>query len=713
MPRHCTRGSLRHFLRGALRRLFPKSFHTESEPNHRPKFASQFETLEERQLLTAAGFENPLLPQYPCLVVEEDLPAEPVTVQGIHLKVNGEEKYVDATDARLSLNQGDSLEVVSLDLSVGQGLQSTEGVFAVEGYLHKLDSTDQRSQIDYSDGRFSSRESNAAVATGKVVQGGLSEGWTVENGWDRLTLSVVHYFGDQSSREATASILLEVGQPDFSFGHDIFQVLSQPVSVGDQVEIMGSWLNLGEGRYHNYAEVDIYFEEESSPHWVGVLAGNADQDQPVSGEFLFPTENGDQFTERWIPERAGSYRVEFTVDPEQTWQEADEQNNRLRFNILVGEPGEEVQLGNLGRGVVGQDRARGEGFILYSQENVHDRFQARKIHPRNADHFVTVRYHEGEWQYDTNQRYVPFQPHATDVLVSRVDFTQNRVQMLDGQDAVYHDIQLGYAGGDLFITPDSWNNRWNPGEFGLSGSHIRLHQPSRPQFEVDVSPIAVSEVTPTGSHLGQIDFSGNRPLEFSVIQGDPNQHFQVDTAGQLLLNRELDFEQQNRFQLLVQATDGEDIRLIDWSVSVEDSWQDGEVALGRLGRGVAARDHASGDGFLMFSRQNVHDRFASSRILKQNADHLIAVKLIDGTWHFDNNQKYIAFTPETNDLLIAKVDFSDNRTEVLKGVNSQLAGIPMGVADTDMEIQSEQWGKQKNRGEFFITGTSLQLHRNA
>ena len=62
-----------------------------------------------------------------------------------------------------------------------------------------------------------------------------------------------------------------------------------------------------------------------------------------------------------------------------------------------------------------------------------------------------------------------------------------------------------------------------------------------------------------------------------------------------------------------------------------------QKTLGATGNGVAAKDNATGTGYILYSEESVHTRFAAVPPHAANADHLIAVKLVGGQWHYDNN----------------------------------------------------------------------------
>jgi RHS repeat-associated protein len=128
----------------------------------------------------------------------------------------------------------------------------------------------------------------------------------------------------------------------------------------------------------------------------------------------------------------------------------------------------------LKNGVACQDGATGTGYLLYSAENVHSRFAAHVPYSTNADHFVCVRY-SGGWQYDTNDAYYSFTPRSTDVLVAQVDFSNDTVTSLAGQNSTLNGITYGYASGNLTFQANVFAGVSNPGEFYLTGTSLTTH----------------------------------------------------------------------------------------------------------------------------------------------------------------------------------------------------------------------------------------------
>ena len=151
-----------------------------------------------------------------------------------------------------------------------------------------------------------------------------------------------------------------------------------------------------------------------------------------------------------------------------------------------------------------------------------------------------------------------------------------------------------------------------------------------------------------------------------------------------------------------------------------------QIDIGDVNDGIAADDNATGQGFIMYSAESVHTRFT---VHPNNADHLIAVRLNGTQWQYsDNNTStdWVDFTPVSTDHLIARVDFSNDVVENLgdtsvaefgyDGLNRrslvvnepELAGIKLGVGDTDIVLTANQWAGSGNTGEFGVSGTSFE-----
>ena len=134
-----------------------------------------------------------------------------------------------------------------------------------------------------------------------------------------------------------------------------------------------------------------------------------------------------------------------------------------------------VDLGDLKRGVSAKDDFTGRGYILYSEDSLLDTF-APNYSNYQATNFMAV-YHDGEeWNYFNNERSFTFDPNelSNAVLVASVNYTTDRVKMLEGEKGFIHDIQSGYASGTLDIIANWYNGEVNEGEFGIEDGTLVL-----------------------------------------------------------------------------------------------------------------------------------------------------------------------------------------------------------------------------------------------
>lgn len=102
--------------------------------------------------------------------------------------------------------------------------------------------------------------------------------------------------------------------------------------------------------------------------------------------------------------------------------------------------GETIDVGDLNNGAVCVDGRIGTDYLMYSEANVITRFGA---YTGNADHIIAVYYANGDWRVDTNFGQAIFTPVASDVLLATVDFTNDTVTSLEGQQGGEYGITYG------------------------------------------------------------------------------------------------------------------------------------------------------------------------------------------------------------------------------------------------------------------------------
>ena len=132
-------------------------------------------------------------------------------IQSLTVRVNQKLIELPAFGGLLKLDAGDEFEVVNLTFDS----VATQGVFAAEGYVNKLQDESSASRIDYNDGRFSNVPSNFAANGSAGNVRGLSGSWIADAGWDRLTLVLMHYQEKRRCRGCPSTSSVERGRARF------------------------------------------------------------------------------------------------------------------------------------------------------------------------------------------------------------------------------------------------------------------------------------------------------------------------------------------------------------------------------------------------------------------------------------------------------------------------------------------------------------------
>ena len=217
--------------------------------------------------------------------------------------------------------------------------------------------------------------------------------------------------------------------------------------------------------------------------------------------------------------------------------------NNLQINEISSDS-EQITLGDFGNGVVAQDGASGTGYLMLSEENVHDRFSDNSIHSQSADNLVTVKNIEGEWFYDTNTQYIPFTPEPGDRLVAELDFSNDTATLMSGITDPTNQIEginAGYVDGDFSITVNQWGGNNNAGEFGVSGTHLNV----APDVNLTVGTVSAS------------DAEGDA-LSYSLTDNSDGA-FQIDSqTGDISISdvSKIDFEDAQSHDVTVEVSDG-------------------------------------------------------------------------------------------------------------------------------------------------------------
>ena len=211
----------------------------------------------------------------------------------------------------------------------------------------------------------------------------------------------------------------------------------------------------------------------------------------------------------------GSYNVTVTVSDDNGASDSE----TFAWIITDGEPAT-LFMGDLNRGISGQDGATGTGYIMYSEQDLHERFASKPPSVWAADHLIVVRY-AGQWEYDTNRDYYTFTPVGTDRLLAEVDFTNDTVTMLEGVNALVEGVGSGYVSGDLTITPNVWNGSPDNGEFYPEGTYVVISgAASKAARQQDILTLDL----PGSFDLGSIypnPFSSTTTIEYQLPEESP------------------------------------------------------------------------------------------------------------------------------------------------------------------------------------------------
>ncbi len=129
--------------------------------------------------------------------------------------------------------------------------------------------------------------------------------------------------------------------------------------------------------------------------------------------------------------------------------------------------------------------------------------------------------------------------------------------------------------------------------------------------------------------------------------------------------------------------------------------------LGAVNSGIAVHDDASGMGYVLYSIEPIHDRFADHPGHVDNSERLIAVAYQGGQWVYSDDEAWVAFIPRNTDRLIAKVNFSADTIESLQGQTGRVDGVQLGFTGGDLMFAADRFAGSINNGEFTVDGTSF------
>ncbi|MFN9641650.1 MAG: putative Ig domain-containing protein, partial [Pirellula sp.] len=117
---------------------------------------------------------------------------------------------------------------------------------------------------------------------------------------------------------------------------------------------------------------------------------------------------------------------------------------------------------------------------------------------------------------------------------------------------------------------------------------------------------------------------------------------------------------------------------------------------------IPVDDGAIGTGWLMYSSQSIRSRFPSYTPRAQASDNFIAVRRSQNRWEYNNDANWITFSPRSDDLLVAEVNFDTDSIQSLVGKSGRLDSIAFGFVSSNLTFAANDWNGTADLGEFTI-----------
>ena len=150
-----------------------------------------------------------------------------------------------------------------------------------------------------------------------------------------------------------------------------------------------------------------------------------------------------------------------------------------------------------------------------------------------------VRYSdENGWEYNNGSGFFSFDPVATDILVAAVDYANDTVASLEGQDTAVSRVRAGYVSGNLTFFANRYNGRDNNGEFVVFGAYITVDcEGGVCDTETEMDTEVDTDTTPAGDFGIQLalntqdGYAGAESIEMTVTIVDGAGNVRDDFAG--------------------------------------------------------------------------------------------------------------------------------------------------------------------------------------
>ena len=166
-----------------------------------------------------------------------------------------------------------------------------------------------------------------------------------------------------------------------------------------------------------------------------------------------------------------------------------------------------LTLGDLNEGIASWDALSGNGYIMYTEQNIYDRFGANPGIDR-ADNLVAVVNQGGQWYWSAWHGLTAFTPTSSDRLLAEVDFDADTVQNMQGVSTVVDGIAAGFESGDLVVTPNQFGNppAASPDDFSVQGTQVVVTPLTlAQQLTFSASQLDVSTASSAQSTLSNVD----------------------------------------------------------------------------------------------------------------------------------------------------------------------------------------------------------------
>ncbi|KAK3287756.1 hypothetical protein CYMTET_4748 [Cymbomonas tetramitiformis] len=320
-----------------------------------------------------------------------------------------------------------------------------------------------------------------------------------------------------------------------------------------------------------------------------------------------------------------------------------------------------VDLGNLGCGIACNDGNSGYGYLMYSEQSWHQR---GSVHNDNADHFACVKYDGGTWYYDTNSAWAAFSVASTGskvglckyrtflvpaltyapcfcvsvALVSDISSSTRAPPTTAVTCTSLGDVNCGVACNDggkgygyLMFSEQSWHRRGIV--YHDNADHVACVRLEASTWYYDTNSKWVAfDVVSTDVLVAMVDFTSDKVVALPATATSFNGVQYGTSSGDLTFEADRwcgggnDGEFGVGGSSFCYASAAEDVQCL---------------GTGDLGKGVACNDKATGDGYLLYSKDTIPE------VYKGGAEHIACARYSNNAWSIDNNDGWTSFSADS------------------------------------------------------------------